>query len=94
MVTAQHVKEAVTAAKITYVLHHDCGVCGEWVSYLVQGENLYFDSSCGCVRSHLRVSSWEDAAEWINMQSNEEAKAEIMKKFGLTPVTETNSKDI
>lgn len=28
--------------------HHDCTLCGQWVAYVFVGEDLFFDSACGC----------------------------------------------
>lgn len=85
MVTAQQVKDAVIAAGVTEVLHHDCAVCGEWVRYIIHRENLYFVPSCGCSWTpYPELREWQDAADWINMQTNENVRSELMKRFGIT----------
>lgn len=85
MVTGNEVKTAVLAANLTRISHHECGICGVMVGYEVRGEELYFDSGCDCSGgSNLRHCDWEDAAHWINMQSNEEARANLKARFKLT----------
>lgn len=85
MVTGEQVRDAVAAAGLTYIPHHDCGCCGEWVAYTVQDGALYFNPACGCSWSPAEPRAWDSAADWINMQSNEGARAQIMAKFGMTP---------
>jgi len=84
-VTPEEVKAAALVAGITTVDHHDCGGCGVWVKYLIHEEQLYFDSNCGCssYKTVPRPCDWDEAAEWINMQSNPESRVSIAKQFGL-----------
>jgi hypothetical protein len=85
MVTAEQVKQAVEAAGIERIDHHDCGGCGYMTAYLVQGGQLYFDPGCDCSRrgpAEPEPRDWGDAADWINMQSGEWA-AKIAKRFGI-----------
>lgn len=85
MVTGNEVKTAVLAAGLTRIPHHECGICDVMVGYAVRGEELYFDSGCGCSGgSNLRHCGWDDAANWINMQTNEKARADLMARFKLT----------
>ena len=83
MITGDDVKKAVLAAGITQIPHHECGICGEWVNYTVEDEQLYFNPGCECSWSPAEARYWSDAADWINMQSNEEYRAKIMQSFGL-----------
>ena len=59
------------------------------MAYHVRAGDLYFDPTCYCSRTsrypvQAGFRSWQDAADWINMQEDETARAEIMQKFGLT----------
>jgi len=46
----------------------------------------FFDPSCNCTSgSGLEVRSWDDIADLINMQSNDEARIELMRLFKLNP---------
>lgn len=84
MITGDEVKEAMVAANITTVPHHQCGVCGGMVFYVRGGEQLFFDSGCGCSsRSNLEPREWSSAADWINMQSDESVRGRIKARFGL-----------
>lgn len=82
MTTGNEVRDACMAAGITEIPHHDCSICGEWVRYTRDADILYFHPACGCSWSHPRVTNWSEAAEWIDMQSNEDARRRIAKKFG------------
>ena len=89
MVTGQQVKEAVKAAGLTWIPHHDCGCCGATVGYTVHGEDLYFAPGCDCSWTPEEPRTWDSAADWINMQ-NEEWRAKLMAKFGMTPNAEVS----
>lgn len=84
MVTAEQVRAAVLAAGIVEIPHHDCAACGEWVRYIVHRESLYFDPSCGCAWTPFpEPREWQNAADWINMQSSDNVRSELMKRFGI-----------
>ena len=82
-VTGEQVRAAVLEAGVTHIPHHACAFCGEWVGCLVHGKDLYFDPSCGCASSPPEPRAWSDAADWINMQTSEEARKELMARFGM-----------
>jgi hypothetical protein len=77
------VRDAMIAADITEVPHHDCGGCGVWVKYLRHGEQLYFGPGCGCSWSNPEPRSWADAADWLNMQSRPDIQQKLAARFGL-----------
>ena len=83
MVTGEQVKEAAKNAGITHIDHHDCALCGEMVFYCVEGDDLYFNSGCGCSWAPPRPASWQQAADWINMQSEDKHRIGVAKRFGL-----------
>jgi len=82
-VTGAEVKAAMMEKNISVVKHHDCCICGVWVEYKRHEERLFFDSSCGCLGSDPEPREWDDAADWINMQSNPDNKKEIAARFGI-----------
>lgn len=49
--------------------HHDCGGCGQWVAYVFEGEQLFFDSNCGCSSydSGLQPRDISDLHEFLQM---------------------------
>lgn len=61
--------------------HHRCAICGEPVGYYFFSYPPYevvFDSTCGCSHIHsIHPSSWEDVAEFYNMQDN----SDVIKKM-------------
>ena len=85
-VTAEQTRDSALAAGLTMIPHHNCGLCGCMVVYIVdQAGYLFFDPSCDCTYGDgPQPRSWEDAADWINMQSNAEHKRKIAALFGLT----------
>lgn len=86
MVTANEVQKAVIDNNINVIPHHECAICGEWVAYEVYNKQLFFNSNCGCSSfwSPVILCSWQDAADFINMQSNPRVRVEIASLFGLT----------
>ena len=86
MITGDQVKEAMLSNDITRVDHHHCGLCGDMVFYSREGDQLYFNPGCSCVRPYNppEPRSWDDPAKWINMQTNDEVRTKIAKRFGIT----------
>jgi hypothetical protein len=84
-VTVQELQDSCMAKDIWYVDHHDCSICGEWTRYLIDSEinAVYYDSSCGCSSSCPTPRSWDEVAEFVNMQSQSEIKKEIALRFGI-----------
>lgn len=84
-VTGDEVRQAMTEAGIDRVDHHDCGLCGYMTAYIRRSEALYFDRGCDCSWGGWEERSWDDAAEWINMQSDDQSRAKLRTAFGLPP---------
>lgn len=82
-VTGEQVRDAMIKANIDKVDHHKCGICKATVYFSRIGDQLYFNSGCICSYSPPEPRSWDDAAEWINMQSNKEWRLKLMQNFGL-----------
>ena len=82
-VTAEQVKAAMMAANLDWAVSHDCSICGTDVGYVRVGDRLYFRPACHCSFSPEEPRTWQDAADWINMQSGDEHKAKIAARFGL-----------
>lgn len=81
-VTGEEVREAALAAGITRIEHHNCGLCRAPVFYSIHEGALFFNPGCDCSWSPPEPRSWESAAEWINMQSREDAREMIKQRFG------------
>ena len=86
-VTGDQVREAMVAADIDSVDHHDCGYCGAMVFYSRSGDRLFFNPGCGCSWSPQQPREWSDAADWINMQSTPEVRNMLRAKFGMREQT-------
>lgn len=91
MVTGEQVKAAVLAAKLRKIPHHECSICGVMVFYKIRGEQLFFDSGCGCSEGSFELRTWDEAAQFINMQDDEKVRAEIMASFGMQIKQEAKS---
>lgn len=87
MVTGQQVQEAVRKAGISRIDHHDCGICGQMVCYVVADDQLFFSPGCGCSWGPIERRSWDSAAEYINMQQRSgewgDVGAKVAAGFGL-----------
>jgi len=84
MITSDTVKESVLASNKTYFPVRKCSMCGYGLSYQVKDDNLYFDPGCDCTSGgHLERRSWEYLVEWINMQSNDKARKDLMSLFNI-----------
>jgi len=87
-VTADQVKAAVQKAGMLFVRIHDCSICFEGVGYIINGDNIYYSSACGCSWAPVRQTDWQEAADHINMQKRNhpeygDVAAKAAKKFGL-----------
>lgn len=86
-VTAQQLKDACARGNITSIPNHECCICGVPVGYLVHTRtgNLWWDGSCDCCSASAGVepSSWDAAAAWVNMQTNETLANRIAARFGI-----------
>jgi hypothetical protein len=84
-VTGKQVRDAMIAANITSVDHHECGGCYSRVFYSREGEQLFFNPRCGCTSGWTppEPRPWSDAADWINMQTNEGMRQKLRAAFGL-----------
>ena len=84
MKTAEQFREQAIKLGLHYWEHHTCAICGEPVGYYFFAYPNYevvFDSGCGCTfGSNPHPSSWEDVAEFYNMQTNPDI-INIMDKF-------------
>lgn len=82
-VTAERVRAAVLAARITKINHHKCAMCNHMVFYSVVDGSLFFNAGCGCRWEPPRAANWQEAANLINEQTDETVRLYIMKQFGL-----------
>lgn len=84
-VTGEEVRQAVTAAGIARVDHHKCSMCGYMTHYSVNDGQLFFNPGCHCgTWRGPEPKSWDDAAAWINMQSDPAWNVKLRAAFGIT----------
>ena len=85
MITGEQVRQAVASAGIERIEHHECSMCGYKCAYIVREGNLYFDPGCYCSGGvGLSPRSWQDAANWIGIQRDDEHRQRIASLFGLS----------
>ena len=84
-VTGSQLREAMVRQNIVTVRHHTCSICNEAIHYIRKDDHLFFDSSCGCCQSEPRLWSWDEAANWVNAQTNEDYRDVLLERFGLKP---------
>lgn len=84
-VTGEDVRRAAQLSGATKIDNHTCSICGYMTRYLIVEGALYYDRGCHCVPNQpdsVSPRDWEEAAGWINQQTNEEFKRNIMARFG------------
>ncbi|MBL4866391.1 MAG: hypothetical protein JKY67_08450 [Pseudomonadales bacterium] len=87
MITGKDVWAAMVDEEILHVAHHQCSFCCSMVYYFRVDDRLFFDPSCACASGGgPEERSWDEAADWINMQSDDAHKNDIKKRFGLLEV--------
>lgn len=79
--SAAWVREQTNEKGATWLVNHDCSLCGVDVGYIINGDEVSFRSGCGCSWSPDRPSSFEDIADWLAMQSSDEIRDRIMAKL-------------
>jgi hypothetical protein len=85
LITGERLKEAMIAADIHRVDHHNCSLCGYTTAYYRRGDSLFFDAGCHCTSGRrFEERDWFSAANWINMQTNPAVRAKLMESFGMT----------
>lgn len=82
-VTAEQVQAAVLAKRITKIDHHRCSMCQHMVFYSVIDGSLFFNAGCGCAWESPRACNWQEAANYINMQTDESVRLWVLKQFGM-----------
>jgi len=75
--TAAWVEEQAEGA--IWLNHHTCSLCNSMVGYGIEKGQVWFKSSCDCTSwSEPRPSSFNEIANWLNMQSSDEIRDQIM----------------
>lgn len=84
-VTATQVKAAIRKKYgMGFIPHHECGICEATVGYYQNSDtDLWFDSSCDCGGGGGHCATFQDLANFINMQTNENARKHLMVMYGL-----------
>jgi hypothetical protein len=65
----------------TWITHHVCCTCGIDVGYKINFNIVRYQSSCGCGDSLDFPSSFESICEWLEMQSSDKARDNIISSM-------------
>lgn len=84
--SAEWVEDQVREKKANKLPHHDCAICGQWVSYkfypvMNDKYDVRFFSSCGCGSAPPQPSSFAKISDWLRMQSTDEMRDKIMSRL-------------
>lgn len=79
--SVDEIKNRISRNGIHTINHHECGICGCPVCYVIENGNVYFDSTCDCShgQSPLRPRTWDDLADFIHQHTPEEVEKLIGK---------------
>lgn len=83
MITLEQLKQAIKLYGITKFHLRNCSICESPLSYLINNDVVYYDSSCGCTTypQNLHESSLHDLLEVFNKQSNPEIRKKMWQQF-------------
>lgn len=79
--SADWIRQQAQEKDASWLVNHDCSLCGTDVGYIINGDAVYYRSGCGCSWSPDRPSSFQDIAAWLAMQSSDEIRDRIMSKL-------------
>lgn len=81
-ITAEQVAAAVKDKGYHRVHVHNCSMCDYPCGYIFDGGDVRYDSGCDCTgRYQVHRRSYEDVADWVNMQSSPEWREKIWKQI-------------
>lgn len=81
MKTADDFQKAAAERQIGRWSTHDCTICGIDVGFYFHGDYVEFDSSCDCVWSDPRPSSWQEVADTYNRNAGAPDVEQRMEKY-------------
>jgi len=81
MKTGEDFKEQAKLLNIDHWDSHKCAICNYMTKFVFVGGQVLFDSGCDCMRELADYSprTWDDVADYYNMQINASVKKEFSK---------------
>lgn len=69
--TPKEIKDLCLSKEITFIPHHPCAICGEYVGWYLFGTwldcEVTFSCTCGCSdHESCFPDTWENIADWVN----------------------------
>lgn len=78
MKTGEDFKKQALKHNISYWIMRNCSICDYPLKYVFENGEVYFDSSCNCTNFYnLQLRSWENVANYYNMQTDENVIKEM-----------------
>lgn len=65
---AEELRQICWSRHITFIPHHDCSLCGEYVGWYLffYPNEVVFTADCGCGSSYsYQEDSWSNIIDWI-----------------------------
>lgn len=74
--------------QMSFIPHHDCGVCGAMVGWEVSpnSPNPYFNPSCACGCSEGHYETWRTMFEWYNTVFEKESEEAVQAAWNMEGV--------
>ena len=74
--------------QMSFIPHHDCGVCGAMVGWEVSpnSPNPYFNPSCACGCSEGHYETWRTVFEWYNTVFEKESEEAVQAAWNMEGV--------
>jgi hypothetical protein len=72
--------------QMSFIQHHDCGICGEMVGWYTDEPEPYFDPSCGCGSGGGHYDTWENVFKWYNTVSEKETEEAVQAAWNIEAI--------
>lgn len=83
--TIDELKQQAKDKNIQFYPVHNCSLCGYMCGYIINDEQVGYDSGCDCVMySNIQPRSWDDLAKTYNMnqpENNPNISEEFLKRL-------------
>lgn len=80
MKTGQDFRDVAREKNVTRWNIHGCSICGYQCGYVIQGDDVGYDSGCNCSWGGIRPSSWGAVAEHYNLNAGSSDAKERFEK--------------
>lgn len=80
--------------EMSFIPHHDCGLCGSMVGWVVSKDapKPYFDPSCDCGGGGGHYDTWENVFKWYNTVFEKETEEAVQAAWNKEAMALDNEK--